>query len=204
MEIKKSIAAGMLIGFGCTVYLSCEKQIVGAALFSVGLLLICLLDLNLYTGKVGYIFEQPRRSRCFTIWCGNLIGIACVSVLVRAARPQVHRAAVDLIARKFELPVATLAILAFLCGMVMHLSVENYMRQKNSVGGIAGIVLCVIVFIVCGFEHSIADMGYCILAVRTVRELFIALGFVATVSVCNGLGAVVMNEALKLGGEKND
>lgn len=194
--INRSIAAGMLIGLGCTVYLSCENKTAGAVLFSVGLLLICLLDLNLYTGKIGYIFEQPGKLSCLAIWCGNLIGIACVSVLVRAARPQVHIAAVDLIARKFELPVATLAILAFLCGMVMHLAVENYRRHKNSIGGVAGIVLCVVVFIVCGFEHSIADMGYCILAVRTVPEMFIALGFVAIGSIFNGLGALMMNAAL--------
>lgn len=193
MSFRKSVAAGMLIGFGCAVYLSCEKQIAGAALFSVGLLLICLLDLNLYTGKIGYIFEQPRRSRCFTIWCGNLIGIACVSILVRAARPQVHIAAADLVVRKFELPIMNLVILSFLCGMVMHLAVETFRRHKNSIGGIAGIVLCVIVFIVCGFEHSIADMGYCILAVRTVHEGFTAVRFVAFVSLCNGLGGVVMN-----------
>ena len=37
------IASGMMVGIGGTVYLSCENKVVGAVLFSVALLVICLL-----------------------------------------------------------------------------------------------------------------------------------------------------------------
>lgn len=183
----------MLIGFGCAVFLNCEDKTIGAVLFSVGLLLICLLDLKLYTGKIGYIFEKPKQDSCVAIWFGNIIGAAFVSCLVRIARPQTHIAAVDLIARKFELPGTTLAILAFLCGMVMHLAVENYRRHKNSIGGVAGIVLCVVVFIVCGFEHSIANMGYCVLAADTTSDLVMAVRLILTTTTWNGIGAIAVD-----------
>ena len=39
--LKKSIAAGIMIGIGATVKLCCDNQILGALLFSIGLFFIC-------------------------------------------------------------------------------------------------------------------------------------------------------------------
>ena len=41
------IASGMMVGIGGTVYLSCENKVVGAVLFAVALLVICILGLYL-------------------------------------------------------------------------------------------------------------------------------------------------------------
>ena len=51
----KSIFAGIMIGIAGTVYLRVDNNIVGALLFSIGLLVICMYGMNLYTGKIGYI-----------------------------------------------------------------------------------------------------------------------------------------------------
>ena len=195
--ILRSVAAGMLIGLGCAVYLSCDNKALGAALFSVGLLLICLLELFLFTGKIGYIRRSPKYPNCFAVWLGNLVGIAAVAGLARLARPQMHEAAAALAAAKFALPVWQVAILAVLCGMVMYLAVETFRRRGNTVGGVLAVVLCVITFILCGFEHSVADMGYCVFAVRTLRDLVLAARLVAVASVGNGVGAVVMDLLLQ-------
>ena len=42
-----SLAAGVFISIGGTVFLSCEDRVVGAVLFSVGLLSICCMGLFL-------------------------------------------------------------------------------------------------------------------------------------------------------------
>ena len=55
-----SLPAGVFIGIGGTVFLSCENRYVGAVLFSVGLLAICCMGLFLFTGRVGY--------RCWPRW----------------------------------------------------------------------------------------------------------------------------------------
>ena len=55
------IASGMLVGIGGAVYLSCESKVVGAVLFSVALLCICLLGLYLFTGKIGLFIENPTK-----------------------------------------------------------------------------------------------------------------------------------------------
>ena len=41
------IVSGIMVGIGGTVYLSCENKVVGAVLFSVALLVICLLGFYL-------------------------------------------------------------------------------------------------------------------------------------------------------------
>lgn len=53
--IKKSILAGILIGLGVIINLQSENPIIGALLFSFGLLTIIRMQLNLYTGKIGFL-----------------------------------------------------------------------------------------------------------------------------------------------------
>ena len=55
-------------------------------------------------------------------------------------------------------------VLAFMCGVMIYLGVENFARSNNNFSKVFGIVMCVFVFIICSFEHSIADMFYFLLA----------------------------------------
>ena len=43
----KAVLAGLMIGTGGTVYLSCANKTVGAVLFAVGLFTICVYGMNL-------------------------------------------------------------------------------------------------------------------------------------------------------------
>ena len=56
-----SVLGGVCIGIGGVVFLSCENKVVGAVFFCLGLFAICTFGFNLFTGKVGYVFEQPPR-----------------------------------------------------------------------------------------------------------------------------------------------
>lgn len=193
VRMKKSIAAGALIGLGCAANLHCTSKAAGAALFAVGLILICLLDLDLFTGKIGYIRNIRPKTNLIKIWLGNLAGILAVTVLVRLGRPEIHTASVALVAKKFDLPLWRASILACLCGMVMCLAVEAYRRHKNSMAGVVAVWLCVITFVMCGFEHSIANMGYCVLAANTASDLVMAVRLILITTTCNGVGAIAMN-----------
>lgn len=51
----KAIFAGFLIGIGAIAYLLISNPIVGSIFFSIGLFVILVKELNLYTGKVGYL-----------------------------------------------------------------------------------------------------------------------------------------------------
>ena len=42
----------------------------------------------------------------------------------------------------------------------MYIAVNNHKKISGEIGKYIGIFLCVMVFILCGFEHSIANMFY--------------------------------------------
>ena len=57
------VLAGMMIGIGGCVSLSCDNRYIGALLFSLGLFGIIQFGFGLFTGKVGYIpLRKPRYS----------------------------------------------------------------------------------------------------------------------------------------------
>lgn len=78
----------------------------------------------------------------------------------------------------------------------MFLAVDNYSQNPGTFSGIIGILLCVSVFIICGFEHSIADISYILLAINSYKQIVEYLWFIFVVSVFNGIGALVLQKFL--------
>ena len=72
----KSILAGIMIAIGGTIFLSLDNKIIGSIFFSIGLFMICTRGLNLFTGKIGYIFENNLKYTLEVIitLIGNFIG----------------------------------------------------------------------------------------------------------------------------------
>lgn len=184
----KSITAGALIGIGATVYLSCANKVVGAFLFAIGLVSICTFGQSLFTGQIGYVFENKNYLSVLLVWFGNLIGtVACV-LPIRYAKPDFVASASEMLAKKAALNIPTLLICGFFCGMIMFIAVESYKKS----GTYLGILMGVPVFILCGFEHSIANMCYFAFAVSSLQNLLDAAKILFFVSVANSLGAIVM------------
>ena len=50
-----AVIAGLLIGLGVIINTQMQIPIIGPMLFSFGLLVIINMQLNLYTGKIGFI-----------------------------------------------------------------------------------------------------------------------------------------------------
>ncbi len=189
---KKAIAAGFAIGIGAVIYISCENKTVGALLFTVGLFAVCAFGMNLFTGKIGYVLANKNKPNCLLIWLGNLLGASGGMALARIAKPSLHTAARSMMEAKMSLSYAYVPILAFFCGALMYLAVENYRANPHGFGKVTGLFLCVSVFILCGFEHSIADMCYAALAVESVSEALSYMAFLIVVSVFNGIGALTV------------
>lgn len=190
--LKKAIAAGFMIGIGAIIYISCENKIVGALLFTLGLFTICAFGMNLFTGKIGYILSNKNKPNCLIIWVGNLIGGAFGMALARIAKPALHDTAKTMMTAKLGQSFWAIPILAFFCGVLMYVAVENYRSNPHGIGKVIGLFLCVSVFILSGFEHSIADMCYAALAVDNFTELWQYMLFLIVVSVFNGVGALAV------------
>lgn len=195
-----SFGAGVMVSIGGAVFLGCDNRTVGAVLFSVALLSVCYLGLFLYTGRIGYVVFEHDKNELLTLLvtlCGNLLGALFSGFLIGVARPGTIQAAATLCGNKLaETPLQAL-LLGFFCGVLMYAAVEIYKSKASSVG----ILFCIPVFILAGFEHSIADMFYLFCA----RDFSgVAFGFMALVVLGNSLGAMLLPGLKKLSMGKTD
>ena len=182
----KAIAAGIMISVGGAVYLACDNVYIGAVAFCVGLISVVMLGMELYTGKVGFI---PTENASFILdtaisVAGNLVGCIAVGFMIPASER-----AKTVCASKLLKGAPRILADAALCGLLIYVCVRIWKERKN----VVGIIFCVPAFILCGFEHSVADMFYFVngrsFSIRSV--LFILL-----VIVGNALGAVVLHVIL--------
>ncbi|MBR2137764.1 MAG: formate/nitrite transporter family protein [Bacilli bacterium] len=174
-NLIKGIYAGVMIGIGGIVYLSLDNKIAGSFFFSIGLLTICMYGMNLYTGKIGYILinKKDYLIELLLSLVGNLIGTFTVGKMMLYTRfATLQEKALILSNQKLDDSLISIFILSIFCGILMYIAVNNYKKINNEIGKYAGIFMCVMVFILCGFEHCVANMVY-----FTVAEVYSAKAF---------------------------
>ncbi len=176
----KSIYAGIMIGIGGIVYLSAENRVTGSLLFSFGLLTIVTQGFCLYTGKIGFVKDLKELLHMPVIIIGNFIGTYLAAFLIKAAHLNIDSS--ELVNRKLNNDVLPVFILSVFCVVMMYLAIDNYNKSKN----ILFIIAPVMIFILSGFEHSIANMFYFNLAGTYSLKSFCYLIVMLT---GNGIGA---------------
>lgn len=195
VTICRSIAAGMMIGLGATIKLSCSDPIVGAFLFSIGLFYICSQGMYLFTGKIGNINKDNYREMIL-IWIFNFIGCAIICLPLRFVIPNLHVESVNLLARKVTYSWYKIAVLSFCCGIIMYLAVDISNKYMSGTIKTFSVVIGVMVFILSGFEHSIANMAYSIFFVRDYTLLF-CIKMISISTIFNGIGSVFIKTLMK-------
>lgn len=161
----KAAAAGITIGIGGAVYLTLENRVIGAVLFGVGLYTIVLNGLFPYTGKVGYLISAKDKKayilQLIFTWLGNFAGTALAAAAISATRIRNLRRTAEVICKtKLADTPHSILILAVFCGILMYVAVDGFREKGNPLI----LFFCVTVFILCGFEHCIANMFYFSLA----------------------------------------
>ncbi|MBQ3470639.1 formate/nitrite transporter family protein [Candidatus Saccharibacteria bacterium] len=185
--IRLSVGASLLIGLGNFVLLKLGEP-VGPFLFAFGLLGVCVLGLNLFTGKCGFLFEDKLRILdLLIILVVNLVSGYLFGVLFGFMDGTIVAGA--------EAKVLAWGLTwefflkSVMCGVIMYLAVELYRRGTK-----LGILLGVPLFIFCGFQHSIAN----------VITMGVALQFSWTIFLCaagNFVGAIVAWSFCRKSGE---
>lgn len=196
-QICDGISAGLLITIGCCVYLACDVKWVGAVLFSVALLTICIKGYSLYTGRIGFVLENANKdyfSALFLGLLGNVIATAVVGIAVQYAIPNLNTVANAMCTVKLDQIWWQTLIRGIMCGVLMYVAVAVYKEKKS----VIGVLFAIPVFILSGFEHSIADMGY--FAIGGVYSAQ-AFGFIWLVILGNSVGALIL-PALALCGKQ--
>lgn len=171
--IIKSIFAGFCIGIGAYLYLQ-VGGITGALLFSIGLLSILLLNYKLYTGFIGYVENLKDLLTALKIFIGNVIG-CCLF-------PFRHEQAINLINLKMAIPLHIIFCKAIICGILIYIAIEAWKTKREWIT-----MLAVASFILCGAEHSIADI--CYLVISNLHFTLQHLLMIIVIVIGNGLGS---------------
>ena len=199
----KSILAGIMIGIGGTIYLSLDNKIVGSILFAIGLFIIVVYSFNLYTGKIGYLinnFNKKYIRELIITLIGNFIRTFFVGFILKYTRiyKMISEKAKTLADIKVNDTLISILILSFFCGILMYLAVNTYKEVKD-IGKYLAVFLGVIVFILCGFEHCIANMYY--FSVSSTWSLNTLL-YLLVMILGNSLGGILIplcNKVIKKG-----
>ena len=148
---RLAAGASLLIGLGDYALLKIVTPL-GPFLFAFGLLGVCVLKLNLFTGKCGFLFEDGLKlSELIVILVANLVFGYLVGMLFGLIDEEVFMAANNKMA-SWEFS-GEFFLKSALCGVIMYLAVAIYKK-----GSPLGILLGVPLFIFCGFQHSIANV----------------------------------------------
>lgn len=188
----RSFMTGVAIAVGGTVYLSCGNKYLGAFLFGTGLFVILSFGFNLFTGKVGYAVEREPAylGELGIIWLGDFAGAAVSAFLILQTRiAGIGDKAKELSDIKLSDGLLSIFILAFFCGILMFIAADGNKNIKNPVGQILAIFLPVVVFIISGFEHCIANMYYFTLSGSWSAK---ALGYMMIMTLGNAAGGMLI------------
>ena len=176
--IRKSIGAAILIALGDFALLKLGNPI-GPIIFAFGLLGVCYMGQNLFTGKCGFVIQDKiKLSHLLIILVVNLVAGYLAGICFSLIDGGVKTAAITKVSSwTFDLPML---IKSIFCGVIMYIAVFMYKK-----GTPLGIIFGVPLFIFCGFQHCIAN----------VITMGVALTFDWSLILCiisNFFGSVVM------------
>ena len=176
--INKSMGASVLISLGNFALLKLGNPI-GPVIFSLGLLGVCYMGLNLFTGKCGFFIQDKIKIKdLLLILIVNLIAGYLLGLMFSITDKDVFTNAVMKV-KTWDVSIAFF-IKSILCGIVMYIAV--YMYKK---GTPLGILFGIPLFIFCGFQHCIAN----------IITMGVARTFDYSIFICilgNFIGSIVM------------
>ncbi|MSS64236.1 formate/nitrite transporter family protein [Velocimicrobium porci] len=175
-----SLLAGMFISFGCFVtftmgaYLTdagyAPVKVIMAFSFASALSLVMMAGAELFTGNnfvmaVGTLAGQVSMKDTWKLWGINFLGNWLGSVLgtflfflTKMPTGIVGNFFAEIAYTKITGSPGTLFVKGILCNMLVCLAVWCGIRMKSEAGKLIMIFWCIYIFMICGFEHSIANM----------------------------------------------
>jgi len=173
-----SSLAGMYVGFCMITILVMAGafdnfaglKILQGASFAAALSLIVFAGAELFTGnvfvmlagvKLGTVKIWESLGLCSYCYLGNLVGSVLIALLFCGTgylQGSVLAAATSAINDKTDPFAGELLVRGILCNVLVCLAVWCVFRMKSESGKLIMIFWCIYLFVVCGFEHCIANM----------------------------------------------
>ncbi len=190
---KHSALAGALISLGAGVNMVCDNKMFGAVIFSLGLCLIIRTGLQLYTGLIGF-WDGNWNSLWYLLYglFWNLVGAFVVGLAIGLVNPQIAQNAAELAANKVGISPALSLLSSMLCGAMVFFAVFiNKFPGMDTTKTILTI-MCVAAFVLCGYDHCVAAVSYCSMAIPA-SELSVCVEYFVRTSIYivgNTIGAL--------------
>lgn len=186
------IFAGMFIGFagisattgGATVDNASLSRLISACLFPAGMAMVIVAGSELFTGNNLIILSVLEKKikwhqmlkNWFFVFVGNFIGATIIAALV------VYGHVPDLFAGRLAQSIVNSAmhrvnlsfmdsfIKGILCNVLVCIAIWAAFAAKTVSGKLLMSFWPVMTFVLCGFEHSIADIYFCMAGIFTAGE----------------------------------
>lgn len=191
MMCLSGILSGMLVAMSSVMYLNCEIKEIGALIFGAALLFISLMGFSLFTGKVG--------SPAYTKWLpymliGNMLGAILVGCVMGLSDPALADKALQVVINKQSVHPFLIILKGAFCGMLMYLCVTVFCSTSRSepIFAFAGIILGIAVFVLAGFEHSIANTAYVAMSLTESSEAWMMVLYSL---IGNSIGSIFMRQS---------
>lgn len=202
--IKNSFAAGVAISLGGVAYLSSGN----ALMFPIGLLIVCLYRLYLFTGKVGYLGRYGVNERKFDVfdlflmWIFNTLGAYISGFVVGVVKPELVEVAGRIRDKKMSGGLLTVFVLGILCNIMIFLAVDSYRTiataNRMVFAGIFSLFVFTATFVYCGFEHCVANAFYFGLSGFTgLNDAIRQIIFLVINMLGNAAGGIITERVLK-------
>ncbi|BED92682.1 MAG: formate/nitrite transporter family protein [Candidatus Paraimprobicoccus trichonymphae] len=147
----KSVLAGIFISVALIVYIN-NKTVLDVIVFSVGVISILKLKLNLFTGMVGY---EENYLKLIISLAGNFLG-TYVSSLLLIGKITNFIDLETIIQNKVSQNLFSVFISSIVCGMLVYTAIYSYKKDKD----IISVILCISAFVMFNADHCVANSFY--------------------------------------------
>ncbi len=176
-----AILAGIYISLGATGFITMSSafgeqlsglgKFLGAALFPVGLMLVILCGAELFTGNnlisIAFFAKKISFWRVIRNWLlvflGNALGCYFFA-FVLAESSILNDNAVNFVlsvaSSKVSMTFMQALLRGFMCNLLVALACWMQTSCQDTAGKILAIFFPVLLFVVCGYEHSVANLFY--------------------------------------------
>ena len=206
-KILISFLAGAAIAGGGLVFLlikSLSTSVVVSTIasysFSIGLIIVLIFGLWLFTGKIGYVFDKKFSALDFILmFFGNLVGATIVGYIAYFLLKNTELYTINYSTTMTKLSSFDfwdLMLSGILCGMFVYAAVEAFKIKKLHISiRILLVIVFIGTFVVLKLNHCIANMFY--ISFSNTWSLGTVV-FILVNTLGNSIGAIILNHLNKL------
>lgn len=188
-----SVLAGIYVAFGSVIFLSAggfltaagypAAKFIACLVFSAALSLVIMAGSDLFTGNnltvgMGLLEKTVSLPQALSLWgvcwLANLAGSLLVAFAFWGAgladAPATAAYAATAALNKVSAGPLALVLKGILCNLCVCLAVWCANKMKSESGKLIMVVWCILIFMCCGFEHSVANMSILPIALLSGAE----------------------------------